>query len=95
MENILLLTLGVILNTLNFKIIDEMEKYKNLSGDSGVEGFDIGSNFIRVKFKNNPKLYQYSYSKARMHHVEQMKHLAQSGSGLNSYIKKNTNYLYD
>jgi len=54
MENILLLTLGVILNTLNFKIIDEMEKYKNLSGDSGVEGFDIGSNFIRVKLKIIP-----------------------------------------
>lgn len=80
---------------LNFKIIDEMEKYKNLNGDSGVEWFEIGSNFIKVKFKSNPKLYQYSYSKAGMHHVEQMKHLAQSGSGLNSYIKKNTNYLYD
>lgn len=72
-----------------------MVKYKNIGGNSGVEGFDIGSNFIRVKFKGNSRIYQYSYHKAGMQNVEQMKHLAQSGSGLNSYIKKNTNDLYD
>lgn len=75
--------------------MDVMEKYKNLNGDSGVEGFEIGSNFIRVKFKSNPRIYQYSYRKAGLNHVEKMKQLAQYGSGLNSYIDKNVKFLYD
>ncbi|GAA5037831.1 hypothetical protein GCM10011506_35960 [Marivirga lumbricoides] len=72
-----------------------MERYKNLSGGSGVSSFEIGSDYIRVRFERSIKTYQYSYRKAGSYHVERMKGLAQNGSGLNSYIKTYVNDLYD
>lgn len=72
-----------------------MERYRNSGGDSGVYGYEIGSDFIRVKFSGNSRTYTYSYRKAGRSHVEQMKVLAQGGSGLNSYINKHVKFLYD
>lgn len=60
-----------------------MEKYKNLNGKSGVEGYEIGSDFIRVKF-NDGSEYTYNYSVTGTSNVEQMKVLALGGQGLNS-----------
>ncbi len=37
-------------------------KYKNLSNSSNVDWFEIGEEFLRVKFFNTSKIYQYSYS---------------------------------
>lgn len=72
-----------------------MEKYKNVGGDSGVSSFEIGADYIIVKFSGTPRSYCYSYSKAGQHHVENMKNLARSGSGLNSYINRYVKDLYD
>lgn len=72
-----------------------MVKYKNIGGNSGVESFEIESNLIRVKFKGNSRIYQYSYRKAGKSHVENMKSFALKGSGLNRYIKSYVNNLYD
>jgi hypothetical protein len=72
-----------------------MQRYKNLNGDSNVESFEIGYDHILVKFIGTTRLYRYSYAKAGAHHVEQLKSLALSGRGLNSYINKNTRKLYD
>lgn len=73
-----------------------MEKYRNLGGNSGVSYFEIGSDFIIVIFKGNPKKYKYSYfGGAGKYHVENMKGLAVSGKGLNAYIKNHVNNLYD
>lgn len=72
-----------------------MEVYRNINGDSNVEAYEIGSNFIRVKFYRTVKIYQYSYERAGRENVEIMKELARNGDGLNSFIKKNAEKLYD
>lgn len=72
-----------------------MERYRNSGGDSGVSAYEIGSDYITVKFSGTARIYRYSYRKAGLNHVETMKQLAQSGSGLNSYINKHVKNLYD
>lgn len=72
-----------------------MERYRNSGGDSGVSSFEIGSDYIAVKFSGSFRTYRYSYRKAGQHHVENMKRLARSGSGLNSYINRYVKNLYD
>lgn len=71
-----------------------MEKYKNLGGDSGIAGYEIGSDFIKVKFKGGSKVYVYDYSSAGRDNIENMKILAKKGSGLNAFINKNVKKLY-
>lgn len=63
-----------------------MERYRNSSGNSGVYSFEIGNDYIRVKFSGTTKIYTYSYRKAGSHHVEKMKPLART-SYINSYVK--------
>ena len=72
-----------------------MERYRNSGGNSGVSSYEIGSEYIKVIFGGNLKIYTYSYRKAGRVHVEAMKRLAQSGRGLNSYINRNVKNLYD
>ena len=72
-----------------------MERYRNSSGSSGVSAYEIGSDYILVKFSGTARTYRYSYRKAGQNHVENMKRLAQSGSGLNSYINIHVKNLYD
>lgn len=72
-----------------------MERYRNSGGDSGVSSYGIGSDYIIVKFTGTFRTYRYSYRKAGQNHVENMKRLAKSGSGLNSYINRYTKKLYD
>ena len=81
-------------NMKNFKI-KTMERYGNRGGDSGVSAYEIGLDFIKVKFSGNTKTYTYSYQRAGSAHVENMKRLAKSGSGLNAYINKHVKNLYD
>lgn len=71
-----------------------MENYKNLGGTSGVKAFEIGNDFIKVKFSDN-SIYKYSYLKPGSNHVERMKTLAKNGSGLNSYINLNVKFTYE
>jgi len=72
-----------------------MQRYRNLGGDSNVHSFEIGVEYILVKFSGTFRVYKYSYWKAGRIHVEQMKLLAINGRGLNSYINRNTKSLYD
>lgn len=72
-----------------------MQRYKNLSGDSGVYAFEIGKDHIRIQFKETDRIYQYSHRKAGAANVEQMKRLALAGRGLSSYIARNVKSLYD
>ena len=72
-----------------------MERYRNSGGDSGVFAFEIGSDYILVQFSGTSRTYKYSYRKAGQNHVESMKRLARSGSGLNSYINRYVKNLYD
>jgi len=78
-----------------------MERYRNLSGDSGVRHYAIGEDFIEVMFEDNPTIYIYNYSINGEHHIEKMKSLARSGKGLCTYItehkdvKKHYNKRYN
>ena len=69
--------------------------YKDNDGDSNVESYEIGADYIAVKFNGTAKIYTYSYRKAGVTNVEIMKRLAVSGDGLNAFINTNCKYLYD
>ncbi|HEX9805190.1 MAG TPA: hypothetical protein VGA67_05905 [Candidatus Dojkabacteria bacterium] len=64
-----------------------MERYKNLGGDSGVVAYEIGDDFIKVRFHDG-SLYLYNYQSAGSNNIETMKELAIAGKGLNSFINK-------
>jgi hypothetical protein len=64
-----------------------MERYKNINGNSGVSEFEIRDDSITVQF-NDGAIYLYDYSKPGKPSVDEMKSLAENGSGLNSYISR-------
>ena len=73
-----------------------MERYSNRSGNSPVTNYQIEESSITVWFKGSSRSYTYSYSgKAGRMHVETMKVLARSGSGLSAYITRNVKFAYD
>lgn len=72
-----------------------MYRYKNINGNSNVEAYAIGADYIEVKFYNTSRLYRYSYASAGMNSVETMKQLAQQGYGLNSFIMRNVRFSYE
>jgi len=71
-----------------------MVRYKNLGGDSGVVEYEIGPNFIKVKFGKSHKVYVYDYDSAGRDKIEQMKTLAKNGTGLNAFINQKAKELY-
>lgn len=70
-----------------------MEIYNDIDGDSGVSRYEIGDNFIRVQFDSGA-IYLYTNESAGAQNIEQMKVLAQTGEGLNSFIMKNVKTGY-
>lgn len=70
-----------------------MEKYGNKNGDSGISGFEIGSNFILIEFSTG-SVYEYTYKSAGESNIEAMKRLAISGSGLNGFINTYVKFRY-
>ena len=72
-----------------------MQRYMNLGGDSGVEGYEIGPDYIVVKFKATVRTYTYSYESAGEEAVEIMKEKARNGEGLNEFINRYVKYKYE
>ncbi|MEX0779514.1 MAG: hypothetical protein WD037_07255 [Balneolales bacterium] len=70
-----------------------MEKYKNLSGTTGVVAYETADNSITVKFQGGGT-YLYTYQSAGQSNVEQMKELAASGKGLSTFIVRNVRNSY-
>ncbi len=70
-----------------------MEHYRNSGGNSGIAAYEIGNDFIKVRFEDR-KVYTYTYESAGQYHIEKMKSLAQIGSGLNQYINLHVKYKY-
>jgi len=60
-----------------------MQKYKN--GNSGLIAFQIGVDFIKVKFKDC-NVYKYTFSSAGIENINRMKELAMIGEGLSTFI---------
>jgi len=71
-----------------------MERYRDIDGDSGVTGYEIGSDYIRVQFSDG-SVYLYTYSSAGSSNIEQMKELAKAGNGLNAFINQNVRKSYE
>lgn len=71
-----------------------MEQYANISGNSPITYYQIENDKIVIWFKGG-RSYSYSYQKAGRKHVDTMKSLALSGSGLSAYITRNVRFDYD
>ena len=69
--------------------------YKNITNQSGVLAYEVGSDYISVTFKEGiHRTYTYTYKGAGRNNVERMKSLAALGRGLNSFINTNCKTLY-
>jgi hypothetical protein len=64
-----------------------MQPYGNLSNKSGIREFDIGDDFIDVRFVQHEP-YRYTHESAGRDNVEQMKKLAVAGKGLGTFISQ-------
>ncbi len=64
-----------------------MEKYKNHQGKSGVLAYEIGEDYIKIRFQGN-ETYVYNETRPGKAKVEKMKQLAVSGLGLSTYISQ-------
>lgn len=64
-----------------------MTRYKNLSGRSGIDSYEIREKSIVIKFRYAGK-YIYNYDRPGKEYVEEMKRLAVAGIGLSTYISK-------
>jgi hypothetical protein len=64
-----------------------MIKYKNLSGRSGVDSYEIGNDQIKVKFRDGV-VYTYNNIKPGRLLVDQMVRYALAGKGLNAFIQR-------
>lgn len=72
-----------------------MPKYRDVDGDSGVAGYEYGPDWIEVEFERGAtRFYRYTYVSAGALHVEELKRLADSGEGLNSYINRYVARMY-
>lgn len=64
-----------------------MEPYRNRSGRSGVDRFDIRPDGIVICFKDGG-CYLYSFTKCGQSVVQQLIRLARKGCGLATYINR-------
>jgi hypothetical protein len=65
----------------------QMQRYKNISGDSGVVAYDIGDGSITVKFSGGDR-YLYTDDSAGAANIAEMQRLAKLGRGLCSFISR-------
>lgn len=72
-----------------------MEEYRNRSGKSKVQSYEIGVDHITILFRNAPEKYTFSYQSAGTAHVDKMKVLAKNGLGLNGYILVYVKYDFE
>ena len=66
-----------------------MTPYLNLSLKSGILEYEIGKDYVRIRFKHNDKIYRYFGDKIGEFKLSEMKRFAMQGSGLGAYINKN------
>jgi hypothetical protein len=64
-----------------------MQRYKNLSGESGVIAYELGDRSITVRFSGGDR-YLYTDQSAGADNVTEMQRLATLGSGLSTYISQ-------
>ena len=70
-----------------------VERYKNLSGDSGVVQYQLREGAILVQFLNG-SMYEYTNESAGAEAISTMHQLAAAGRGLSSFISTNVRERY-
>jgi len=70
-----------------------MSTYKNLNGNSGISSYESGTSSIIVQFKDG-SAYLYNDQYTGGNNIITMKQLANSGSGLNSFINTHVKKRY-
>jgi hypothetical protein len=70
-----------------------MTPYKDISGRSGVDAYEIRDRSIVVRFRH-AGTYLYNYDQPGAEHVEAMKRLAAQGQELSTYISRNVKRRY-
>ena len=81
------------LNTEPIMDYNNMQRYANLGGDSGVVGYVEDGTAIAVQFRDR-SIYLYNAAAPGPHAVSTMIQLAHRGEGLNSYISRYVNKNY-
>ena len=71
-----------------------MTNYNNLSGESGIIAYEIGSDFIRIQFADHG-IYLYTEASTGAEHIAKMKEMAIKGRGLNTYINQHVRGNYE
>ena len=64
-----------------------MQRYTNRSGESGVVAYELGPDWIAVKFSEG-SVYRYDGKRPGRPFVAEMKRLAERGQGLSTYISR-------
>lgn len=64
-----------------------MISYKDANRDSNIIAYEYGDGYIIVQFRDGGQ-YEYTNQSAGIHHIQEMKKLADIGDGLNAYINK-------
>lgn len=55
-----------------------MKRYGNLHGNSAIDAYETGSDFIRIRFTSG-SIYLYTYDSACEQNIKEMKELAKEG----------------
>lgn len=64
-----------------------MERYGNLSGDSGVVAYEVGRGSVAVEFREG-HVYLYTNASAGAANIAEMQRLARAGRGLSGFIAR-------
>jgi hypothetical protein len=70
-----------------------VERYRNLSGDSGVLGYELRTGSIIVQFQDGWK-YEYTAASAGANIIGTMHRLAIAGRGLSTFISTSVRERY-
>ena len=70
------------------------KRYKNLGGNSSIECFEIGRDYIALVFKGMKHMYVYPLALLGSNNYTQMVFLAERGQGLRGYASANCNKSY-
>jgi hypothetical protein len=71
-----------------------MRRYQNQHGDSGVVAYELGEEFIDVKFVGG-EIYHYTSRRPGDRDVQHMKELALRGEGLSTFISRHIRNRYE
>lgn len=71
-----------------------MRRYANLDGHAGVSEYQIGPDWILLRFRDRPELYLYNRDKPGIGKVLQMKRLALAGRGLTTFVNQRVRENY-